>query len=149
MSINNNDSDHTNGLSKEVKSSQQNNDPKEATEKTGATFDFKNNRIALIYHDDFFLKVYKGVFEQYGLEVILFKEIDTESMAKISEMDPLVVVVIDDYLGKQVDYSSQIAGKIKHFEKAKNIPVVLTSDRPPSEVAEDILKIYSLSQNQT
>jgi len=60
----------------------------------------------------------------------------------------MVVVVIDDYLGKQANYGSQIAAKIKDSEKTKMMPIVLTSDRPPSEVAEDIIKIYSLSQIQ-
>ncbi len=112
-------------------------------------FAFQNNRIALIYYDTFFTDVYKKVFSQYKLETRCYKDIDTESINDIKEFDPLVTVVIDDYLGQQVEYAKEIAFKIKNAEKTKTAPIVLTSDRPPSQVAEDIIKIYALSQNQT
>ena len=140
--------DQDNPLDKKVKDLKQNNNSKEVWIPIQALYSFKNNKIALIYHDEFFLNVYKKVFEKYGLEVTLFKEIDTESIADISKINPLVIVVIDDYLGKQVDYSSQISAKLKNSNATKNMPIILTSDRPPSEIAEDIVRIYSLSQNQ-
>ena len=112
-------------------------------------FAYSNNRIALIYFNTFFTDVYSKVFSQFGLKVRCYKEIDNESISDIKEFDPLVIVVIDDYLGQQIDYAKEIAFKIKNSEKTKTIPIVLTSDRPPSQVAEDIIKIYALSQNQT
>jgi hypothetical protein len=112
-------------------------------------FAYSNNRIALIYFNTFFTDVYSKVFSQFELKVRCYKEIDNESISDIKEFDPLVIVVIDDYLGQQIDYAKEIAFKIKNSEKTKTIPIVLTSDRPPSQVAEDIIKIYALSQNQT
>lgn len=112
-------------------------------------FAFPNNRIALIYYDKFFTDVYRKVFNEYQLEVRCYEQIDTENINNIKEFDPLVIVVIDDYLGQQVDYAKEISFKIKNFQKTKALPIVLTSDRPPSQVAEDIIKIYALSQNQT
>lgn len=112
-------------------------------------FAYSNNRIALIYFNTFFTDVYSKVFSQFELKVRCYKEIDNESISDIKEFDPLVIVVIDDYLGQQIDYAKEIAFKIKNSEKTKTIPIVLTSDRPPSQVTEDIIKIYALSQNQT
>jgi hypothetical protein len=148
MSSYNDHSDPTNPLNREVQSLQQNSDSQKTPATTEGVFAFPNKRIALIYHDEFFINVYTKVFEKYGLETFSFSEINTESIAKISKINPLVVVVIDDYLGKQANYGSQITAKIKDSEKTKMMPIVLTSDRPPSEVAEDIIKIYSLSQIQ-
>ena len=82
-------------------------------------FAFFNNKIVIIYHDDFFISVYRKVFEKYGLEAFSFSEIDTESISKITEINPLVVVVIDDYLGKQADYGTQIEVKLKNTEATK------------------------------
>jgi len=113
------------------------------------TFAFQNYRIALIYYDTFFTDVYKKVFDQFRFETRCYEEISTESIRDITIFDPLVIVVIDDYLGKRVDYAKEVAFKIKNSEKTKMIPIVVTSDKPPSQVAADIIKIYALNQNQT
>ncbi len=125
-----------------------NSNSKKTTDEAGVLFAL-NDRIVIIYYDEFFVKVYRNVFEKYGLEVHAFPEINTETVEKISKLDPLVIVVIDDYLGRQVDYGPQIEAKIKNAEATKKIPIVLTSDRSPTEIIKDIAKIYSLSQNQT
>lgn len=126
----------------------ENSNIKKTTEESGVLFAL-NDRVVIIYYDDFFVKVYRNVFEKYGLRVYAFPEINTESIQEISKIDPLVIVVIDDYLGRQVDYGPQIESKIKDAEAMKRIPIVLTSDRSPTEIIRDLAKIYSLSQNQT
>lgn len=126
-----------------------NNSPSEKTTDDSGVIFALNDRIAIIYYDEFFVKVYRNVFEKYGLKVHDFPEINTETIEKISKLDPLVIVVIDDYLGSQVDYGRQIEAKIKNAEDTKRFPIILTSDRSPTEIIKDIAKIYSLSQNQT
>lgn len=125
-----------------------NSNTKKTTEESGVLFAL-NDRIAIIYYDEFFVKVYRNVFEKYGLNVYAFPEINGETIKEISKIDPLVIVVIDDYLGMQVGYGPQIEAKLKNAEETKSMPIVLTSDRPPTEIVKDIAKIYSLSQNQT
>jgi hypothetical protein len=122
------------------------NNGKEAADK--AVIFALNDRVALIYYDEFFVKVYRNAFEKYGLHVHAFSEINTETLKAIAEIDPLVIVVVDDYLGKRVDYGPQIETKLKNAEATKRFPIILSSDREPSEIVRDIAKIYSLNQNQ-
>ncbi len=128
-----------------------NNKEKKIAEKTSeetVVYFALNSRVVIIYYDDFFVKVYKSAFDKYGLQVYSFPEINTETLKQIAEIDPLVIVVIDDYLGRRVNYGPQIEAKIKNAEITKRIPIILSSDREPSEIVRDIAKIYSLNQNQ-